>query len=145
MDGAPMTLRVLVVDDTRENVLLLRTMLERRGIEVDYAYDGEAALQLLEQQRFDVVLLDIMMPRLDGLQVLDRMRANPQLATLPVIFVTAKTKDSDVMDGYRGGADYYITKPFTTQQVLYGIGLVLGRDLGADAPEPTADSAKPAR
>ena len=140
-----MTLRVLVVDDTRENVLLLRTMLERRGIEVDYAYDGEAALQLLEQQRFDVVLLDIMMPRLDGLQVLDRMRANPQLATLPVIFVTAKTKDSDVMDGYRGGADYYITKPFTTQQVLYGIGLVLGRDLGADAPEPTADSAKPAR
>ena len=129
-----MTLRVLVVDDTRENVLLLRTMLERRGIEVEYAYDGETALQLLDQQRVDVVLLDIMMPRMDGLEVLDRIRGNPQLATLPVILVTAKAHDTDVLEGYRGGADYYITKPFTPQQVLYGIGLVLGRDLTAIEP-----------
>jgi CheY-like chemotaxis protein len=137
-----MTLRILVVDDTRENVLLLRTMLERRGIEVDYAYDGASALQLLDQHRFDVMLLDIMMPNMDGLEVLDRVRSNPQLATLPVILVTAKAQDSDLLDGYRGGADYYITKPFTTQQVLYGVGLVLGRDLSA---EPTRAPLKATR
>ena len=140
-----MTLRVLVVDDVRENVLLLRTLLERRGIEVDYAYDGESALQLLNQHRFDVVLLDIMMPHMDGLQVLDQVRATPQLATLPIIFVTAKTLDADVLEGYRGGADYYITKPFTTQQVLYGIGLVLGRDLGLDTIDTAPAAAKTSR
>ena len=127
-----------MVDDTRENVLLLRTMLERRGIEVDYAYDGEAALQLLEQHRFDVVLLDIMMPRMDGLEVLEHIRATAQLATLPVIMVTAKANDTDVLTGYRGGADYYITKPFTTQQVLYGIGLVSGQELSAAPTDQVA-------
>lgn len=129
-----MTIRALVVDDTRDNVLLLRTILERRGVEVDYAYDGKTALQLLAQREFHVVLLDIMMPHMDGMEVLDHIRNNPQTATMPVILVTAKAQDTDLLAGYSNGADYYITKPFTPQQVLYGVGLVTGHPDLTTAP-----------
>jgi len=69
-----------------------------------------------------------MMPEMDGMEVLDRIKANPQHAQLPVILVTAKVQDDDLLAGYKFGADYYITKPFTVRQLLYGIGLVLGRE-----------------
>lgn len=123
-----MTLRVLVVDDNRDNINIMRAQLAKAGYEVDYAYDGETALQLLRQARFDVVLLDVMMPKMDGHEVLRRMRDTPQWATIPVIMVTAKGTNDDVLQGYQGGADYYIPKPFTAGQLLHGIALVLGRE-----------------
>ena len=75
----------------------------------------------------DLVLLDVMMPEMSGIEVLQQIKDNSQTGRLPVILVTAKTHDEDVMVGYQYGADYYITKPFTAKQLLYGIDLVLGK------------------
>jgi len=121
-----MSARVLVVDDNEDNVKIMSLILLGKGFEVRTARDGKAALRSIEQERPDVVLLDIMMPDMDGIEVLDRIRANPQSASLPVILVTGKGQDDDVLAGYKYGADYYITKPFTARQLLHGIGLVLG-------------------
>ena len=126
-----MSALVLVVDDNEDNVQIMSRILLSRGFEVRTARDGKAALRSIEQELPDVVLLDIMMPDMDGIEVLDRIRANPQSASLPVILVTGKGQDDDVLAGYKYGADYYITKPFTARQLLHGIGLVLG----AEKPE----------
>lgn len=118
--------KVLVVDDNPDAITILRSALEARGFIVDGANSGAAALDAVNTDSFDVILLDVMMPEMSGLEVLDRLKANPSTAGIPVILVTAKTQDEDVISGYRVGADYYITKPFTTKQLLYGINLVLG-------------------
>jgi len=122
---------VLVVDDNRDNVNVVREILLSHGFEVDVAYDGPAALAALEKRRPGVILLDVMMPGMSGLEVLDRIRGNPSHAGIPVVLITAKAQDQDLLEGYRVGADYYITKPFTPRQVLYGIGLVLGQEASA--------------
>jgi len=119
---------ILVVDDNQENVDIARQMLLSRGFEVRVAYNGPSALTSVEQQRPDLILLDIMMPQMSGMEVLDRLRANPATAGVPVILVTAKDQDEDLLAGYKYGADYYITKPFSAKQLLYGIGLVLGTE-----------------
>ena len=120
--------KVLIVDDSGDNVEMVSLLLKKRGFDVSSAPDGPKALEALEAGRPDVILLDVMMPSMSGMEVLDRIRANPQHANIPVILVTAKTGDEDVLEGYKFGADYYITKPFTARQLLYGIGLVLGRE-----------------
>jgi CheY-like chemotaxis protein len=122
---------VLVVDDNHDNVNVVREILLPHGFDVEVAYDGPGALAALERRRPNVILLDVMMPGMSGLEVLDRIRANPAYATIPVVLLTAKAQDQDLLEGYRVGADYYITKPFTPRQVLYGIGLVLGQEARA--------------
>ena len=117
---------VLVVDDNDDNLRIVGEILRVRGYDVQLARDGVSALRAIEEQRPDVVLLDVMMPEMDGFELLGRLRASPRHAGLPVILVTARTQDDDVLAGYKGGADYYITKPFTPRQLLHGIGLVLG-------------------
>ena len=117
---------VLVVDDDEDNTVIASTILRTHGYDVRVASNGPDALAMLEQERFDLVLLDVMMPGMDGIEVLDRIKTNPRHAGLPVILVTARTQDDDVLTGYKCGADYYITKPFTSRQLLHGIGLVLG-------------------
>jgi CheY-like chemotaxis protein len=117
---------VLIVDDNDDNVHILRTFLLRRGYEIRIARDGASALESVRQQRPDVILLDVMMPGMDGMQVLDSLKLDPKTASIPVVMVTAKGGDRDMLAGYESGADYYIAKPFTPHQVLYAIGLVLG-------------------
>ncbi len=117
---------VLVVDDDEDNIRIVSTILLARGYEVRLARDGRGAVESIRQQRPDLVLLDVMMPGMDGMQVLDHIRADPRTTSLPVILVTAKTADQDLLDGYRAGAQYYVTKPFTSRQLLYAISLVLG-------------------
>ena len=117
---------VLVVDDNSDNLLFMSEILEKHGFAVHCANDGPSALRLLEQHRPGVILLDIMMPGMDGMEVLDRIKGNPTYAEIPVILVTAKSRDSDMLAGYKFGADYYLPKPFTPRQLLYGVGLVLG-------------------
>jgi len=119
---------ILVVDDNEDLVDIARKILLARGFEVRVAYSGPSALASVEQRRPDLILLDIMMPQMSGMDVLERLRANPATAGVPVILVTAKDQDEDLLAGYKFGADYYITKPFSPKQLLYGIGLVLGTE-----------------
>ena len=117
---------VLVVDDNEDNLRVTEEILKTHGFTVHTAHDGAGALRSIEQSHPSVVLLDVMLPDMDGMEVLDRLRSNSAHAQLPVILVTAKAQDEDVIAGYKIGADYYITKPFTARQLLHGIGLVLG-------------------
>jgi len=121
-----MSATVLIVDDDEDNLRILSTFLLKHGYEIRVAREGSSALASVRQQRPDVILLDVMMPGMDGMDVLDHLKLDPKTASIPVVMVTAKTQDEDVLAGYKSGADYYITKPFTTRQILHAIGLVLG-------------------
>lgn len=115
---------VLVVDDEEDTLALTEAMLSPRGYQVLLASSGAAAIEAV-QRGADVVLLDVMMPGMSGLEVLAYMRETPRLASIPVILLTARQRDHDLIDGYQQGADYYITKPCTVEQIVYGLDLVL--------------------
>ena len=117
---------VMVVDDNPDIVTIVKTILEGKGYGVQSAYSGQAVFNLLSEQKPDLIVLDIMMPQMDGLEVLTRLKGEPSTATIPVILLTAKVQYEDVLGGYKMGADYYITKPFTSTQLLNGINLLLG-------------------
>ncbi len=121
-----MQARILVVDDNPDSLAIMRTILENRGYEVVAACSGTDALTAVRSGPVDVVLLDVMMPDMSGLEVLQQIKLDAATARLPVILVTAKTHDDDLLSGYEYGADYYIPKPFTAKQLMYGIDLVLG-------------------
>jgi two-component system cell cycle response regulator len=106
-----MVARVLVVDDHFLNVKLLEARLQLASYDVVTAFSGPEALEKVEQQRPDMVLLDVMMPGMDGYEVCRRLRASPATARLPVIMVTALDKDSDREEGMAAGADDYLNKP----------------------------------
>jgi two-component system alkaline phosphatase synthesis response regulator PhoP len=127
---------ILVVDDSEDIALISARMLSQRGFAVSTALDGREALAMVVRQRPSCILLDVMMPRMSGLQVLEVLKADPATSSIPVIMVTARTGDEDVLNGYQQGADYYITKPFTADELLYGVNLVLGRNSG---PGPRPD------
>ena len=103
--------RILVVDDSPANVDILRTRLEAQGYDVKTANDGEEGLAAVEQHRPDLILLDVMMPKLDGIEVCRRLRANPGLPFIPVILITAKSDSKDVVTALNAGGDEYLTKP----------------------------------
>jgi DNA-binding response OmpR family regulator len=119
--------RILVVEDDEDNLTIIRRLLQGANYEVAAVMSGGDALKLLQTETFDVILLDIMMPDISGLDVLQKIKAESATADLPVILVTARSSDDDLMSGYQYGADYYVTKPFTKKQLLYGINLVLGK------------------
>jgi len=122
-----MNRRILIVDDNPDSLTIMRGILEPRGYQVSTAGSGKAALENILQAKPDLVLLDVMMPEMSGFEVLQRIKEDVNTARLPVILVTAKTHDEDVLNGYQYGADYYITKPFTAKQLVYGVELVLGK------------------
>jgi adenylate cyclase len=103
--------RILVVDDVADNVEILRMRLESMGYEVVVAEDGEQALSVVRETLPDLILLDIMMPKIDGLEVARRLKADPGLPFIPIIMVTAKTTAKDVLAGLEAGGDDYLTKP----------------------------------
>lgn len=116
---------IMVVDDNQVFVDVVRRMLEKRGFAVECVYSGLEAFARLEVKKPDLIVLDIMMPEMDGLQVLARLKAASETSSIPVILVTAKSKDLDVLTGYQMGGDYYITKPFSSHQLMSGIDLLL--------------------
>jgi DNA-binding response OmpR family regulator len=130
---------ILVVDDSEDIALISARMLSQRGFAVSTAANGREALAMVGRQRPSCILLDVMMPQMSGLQVLDTLKSDPVTSRIPVIMVTAKTGDEDVLHGYQQGADYYITKPFTADELLYGVNLVLGHQPQAASPtRPTS-------
>jgi len=127
---------ILVVDDSPDLVEILRITLESKGFNVRCAYSGKDLFASLEEQKPDLILLDIMMPQMDGLELLTRLKENSDTASIPVILLTAKVQHEDLLRGYEMGADYYITKPFTPTQVLDAINLVLGEYQGQSVGGP---------
>ncbi len=116
---------IMVVDDEQEMVKVVRGMLEEKGFSVTCAYDGTQFFDVLKQQRPDLILLDVMMPQMDGLEVLTLLKENPDTMSIPVILLTEKVDDEDVMVGYKMGVDFYIPKPFTKNQLLDGVNSIL--------------------
>jgi DNA-binding response OmpR family regulator len=133
-----MNRKVLVVDDDPSVRKLLNQTLELEGYTVSTASDGEEALEELPTSKPDVVVLDVMMPKLNGLDVLDRIRRNPETSTLPVILLTAKSSKEDVWEGWQRGVDYYMTKPFDVEELLRFIEYVL-----EDETRPSAGGRPP--
>jgi two-component system alkaline phosphatase synthesis response regulator PhoP len=117
---------IMVVDDNPDIVTIVKTILEGRGYLVQCAYSGLEVFTLLEEKKPDLIVLDIMLPQMDGLEVLTKLKGAPDTASIPVILLTAKVQYEDVLGGYKLGADYYITKPFTSTQLITGINLLMG-------------------
>lgn len=138
--------RILCVDDEPEMVELLRLVLGRQGYEVVGAYSGREALEKLEREPVDLILLDLMMPEMDGWEVVRRLRANEATASIPVIVVTAKSQQVDRVLGLRiVKVDDYITKPFTSRELLEAVRRVLSPETADESGEgqgPSADAEK---
>jgi len=116
---------IMVVDDSPDLVEIVRITLESKGFAVRCAYDGTQVFDFLKKQKPDLVILDIMMPLMDGFEVLTRLKCNPATASIPVILLTVKGQPEDVIGGYRRGADFYITKPFDNTQLLQEVNSIL--------------------
>ena len=108
---------ILIVDDTDTNIEVLMNLLEDR-YDLLASLDGESALEIIDEEHIDLILLDIMMPEMDGFEVCRRLKKNPQTADIPVIFITAKTDDDSIEKAYELGGVDYITKPFRAREVL---------------------------
>lgn len=109
--------RILAVDDTRDNLILVQTILESEGYEIDLVTDGLSALEKVLQSPPDLILLDVMMPGMDGYEVTRRIRNNPEINYIPILLITA-FHESSVVEGLDAGADDFIRKPFDTDELL---------------------------
>jgi two-component system alkaline phosphatase synthesis response regulator PhoP len=120
-----MTKHILAVDDEFYIRRLLEVNLQRAGYQVSMAADGQDALDQIHREPPDMVLLDVMMPRVDGFEVLRRLKADPATAAIPVLMLTARAQDADIFNGLRAGADFYLTKPFNPKDLLMWVNRVL--------------------
>jgi two-component system alkaline phosphatase synthesis response regulator PhoP len=121
-----MTKRILIADDEPNIVVSLEFLMKREGFEVQVAVDGEAALQSMAAQMPDLVLLDIMLPKKDGFEVCQQIRARPEWQSVKVVMLTAKGRDTEVAKGLALGADAYMTKPFSTRDLVLQVRQLLG-------------------
>src|SRR5665213_461340 len=122
-----MAYKILVVDDEPTIVLLMEFSLARQGYEMLVAVNGEEALDKIRAHAPDLVLLDIMMPRIDGYEVARQVRADPATATLPIIMLSAKAQEEDIRKGVDIGVDEYITKPFAPEHLVHVVAGYLSR------------------
>ncbi|MCG8346374.1 MAG: response regulator transcription factor [Chloroflexales bacterium] len=129
-----MSQRILVVDDDKQIVRLVRSYLEQSNYQVLTAYDGETALRLIRSERPDLVILDLMLPDHDGWEITRMVRSDPYLTQLPIIMLTARTEDTDAIVGLELGADDYIAKPFNPRAVVARVRAVLRRAMGGLVP-----------
>ncbi|MFA7280967.1 MAG: response regulator [Sterolibacterium sp.] len=123
-----MTKKILIVDDEPNIVISLEFLMKREGFQVTVAVDGEEALRKIAELEPDLVLLDIMMPKKSGFEVCQEVRANPDWAATKLIMLTAKGRDTEVQKGMALGADAYVTKPFSTKDLVIKVRSVLGLD-----------------
>lgn len=113
-----MSKKVLIVDDEPNILMSLDFLMKKNGFEVFVGRDGQEALDIINGEDIDLVVLDIMMPEVDGYEVCDYIRKTPSLAHMKVIFLSAKVKESEIEKGYEVGADHYMTKPFSTRELV---------------------------
>jgi DNA-binding response OmpR family regulator len=110
--------RILIVDDEAELVEMLTTRFEAAGYEVDCAFNGQECLEHVRNKRPDIILLDIMMPKLDGLHVCRLLKFNEEYQEIPIVILTARGQESDKTSGEKVGADFYIVKPFDSGNLV---------------------------
>lgn len=118
---------VLIADDDPDILSLVAFRLERAGYDVIQARDGEEALRLASERQPDLAILDVMMPKLTGYEVTEQIRRNELTSTIPVILLTARVQEADVERGFQVGADDYIKKPFSPQELRARVEAILGR------------------
>ncbi len=118
-----------MVDDTRNVQLMLQEYLQNQGFEILLAYDGVEAMEIFHAGCIDLILLDIMMPNMDGYQFISKLRSE---SSIPVIMITAKQQEADVVRGFELGADDYITKPFRLRELLMRIRAIMRRATVSD-------------
>ncbi len=123
--------KVLIVDDELHIVKIIAYKLRGAGYDVTSAGDGMEALQAVQADRPDLILLDIMMPRMDGYQALETLKGDPATRDIPVFMLTVKNKEADLQRGWRLGCDDYITKPFSPGKLLERIDQTLKRGTAA--------------
>jgi DNA-binding response OmpR family regulator len=131
LTSVAMPMTILVVDDDPVIQKLLTVNFEMEGYRVVTAGDGQEGLDQVAQRRPDIILLDVMMPKMDGVEVVRRLKADADLATIPVIMLSAKAQSNDISGGLDAGADDYITKPFDPLELLDKVAALLGP---AEAP-----------
>ena len=119
--------KILIVDDERVLVKGIKFNLEHEGYQVQDAYDGEEAVELAREGGFDLIILDVMMPKIDGLQACMRIR---EFSNVPIIMLTAKSEDADKLMGFECGADDYVTKPFNILELKARVRALLRRAAG---------------
>ena len=120
-------MKILVVDDEKTLVKGIKFNLENEGYQVECAYDGAAAVDLARNEKFDLLILDVMMPELDGLEACMRIR---EFSNVPIIMLTAKSEDADKLMGFECGADDYLTKPFNILELKARVRALLRRAAG---------------
>jgi DNA-binding response OmpR family regulator len=121
-----MKYRVLIADDEPNIVISLEFLMKREGYEVSVARDGQAALEAIVRDRPDLVLLDVMMPGKSGFDICQAVRADASLASVKILMLTAKGRDTDLAKGTALGADAYMTKPFSTKELAARVRELLG-------------------
>jgi two-component system phosphate regulon response regulator PhoB len=128
--------RVLIVEDERDLSRVVAYNFQKEGFDVVVAYSGDQALRAVKEERFDLVLLDLMLPDISGIEVCKKLKQNAATATIPVVMVTAKGEEVDRIVGFELGADDYVVKPFSVRELVLRVRSILRRaDAAALAPE----------
>ena len=126
--------KILLVDDDMDTLRLVGLMLQRQGYEVRVASNGQQALGMVQAEMPDLILLDIMMPEMDGYEVARRLRSDPATSEIPIIMFTAKTQVDDKVMGFEAGADDYLTKPTQPRELFAHMKAVLSRSGKSRSP-----------
>jgi DNA-binding response OmpR family regulator len=129
MEGTEMTQRILVVDDDETLANLLVNLMVTNGYQAEKAFSGSQALQMVHENTPDLILLDIVMPGLNGFDVLTKLRKNPATSDIPVVIVSALSDELSILEGWVRDTDGYISKPFLAEEILKTVELVLAETL----------------
>lgn len=129
-----MAKKILTVDDERGIVRLVQVNLERRGYQVVTAFDGREGLDKVYSEQPDLVILDVMMPYMDGFEVLHQLQKDVRTRNIPVVMLTAKAGDADVFQGWKSGVSCYLTKPFNPAELLSIVRRILDAQDSGDGP-----------
>ena len=125
-----MARKILTCDDEKHIVRLIQVNLERQGYEVITAFNGAECLEKVKEDRPDLIVLDVMMPEMTGFEVLDILKKDPDTETLPVIMLTARAQDSDVLRGWQSGVECYLTKPFNPMELIAFVKRIFSMEEG---------------
>lgn len=128
--------KILTCDDEKHIVRLIQVNLERQGYEVITAYNGVECLEKVKEEHPDLIVLDVMMPEMTGFEVLEALKKDPETESIPVIMLTARAQDSDVLRGWQSGVECYLTKPFNPMELIAFVKRIFSMEEGnANADE----------